>query len=333
MIKMKQRLEFIDCLRGFTMTLVVYGHLLTFSYGIQGDHFLGSFLLIFRMPLFFFVSGFFSYLVSDCRGYYQKFKNRLYGQFIPTIFTLALFELWTGNLKFSGYLSYAKDGYWFTFVMFMMFSLYAVVAGILDNYKVHRRFKLFIYLAIAIVTYGINKVYADSSNFLWNLFSMRHLTYYTCFFLFGVIAKMYYDGFESIIANEKVISLFVVVLVLLMYSPVKIPIALLGFLGIVIVYRIFWYYSDFFSSKTLIGRVMSYVGKNTLPIYFLHYFAFKYLNLSNMAHYLIENNMEMLGVVATFVLSILLVAMCLGVQKIIEVYRPIYVLMFGPKKG
>lgn len=57
----QERMQWVDAMRGFSMLIVVLGHVLI-SMGIGGySSFLGSVLLTFRMPLFFFVSGFFSY--------------------------------------------------------------------------------------------------------------------------------------------------------------------------------------------------------------------------------------------------------------------------------
>ena len=56
------RIKFFDTLRGFTMILVVLQHVSIFSFGINGyETVLNTALISFRMPLFFFVSGFFAY--------------------------------------------------------------------------------------------------------------------------------------------------------------------------------------------------------------------------------------------------------------------------------
>ena len=58
----KPRLEWLDALRGFTMILVVAYHVALIGFSEQ--HNLSSsmrFLVLFRMPLFFFVSGFLAY--------------------------------------------------------------------------------------------------------------------------------------------------------------------------------------------------------------------------------------------------------------------------------
>ena len=62
----KPRLEWLDALRGFTMILVVANHVSQMGFEQQWK--LSSslpFLLLFRMPLFFFVSGFLAYKATQ----------------------------------------------------------------------------------------------------------------------------------------------------------------------------------------------------------------------------------------------------------------------------
>ena len=61
----KPRLEWLDALRGFTMILVVAFHVnqTTFSLDFKTSSSM-PFLVLFRMPLFFFVSGFLAYKAS-----------------------------------------------------------------------------------------------------------------------------------------------------------------------------------------------------------------------------------------------------------------------------
>ena len=60
MEQQKKRLVYIDCLRGFSMIFVLYQHLLTFSLDVPPSWF-ADIVRSFRMPLFFFISGFVSY--------------------------------------------------------------------------------------------------------------------------------------------------------------------------------------------------------------------------------------------------------------------------------
>lgn len=55
------RIPYLDCMRGLTMSLVVYDHLLLFGYHIDGHNLMNGVFLLFRMPLFFWVSGYLAY--------------------------------------------------------------------------------------------------------------------------------------------------------------------------------------------------------------------------------------------------------------------------------
>ena len=62
---MKQRLEWLDALRGFTMLMVVTNHVYGFGFATNTKYSMFmSLCLLFRMPLFFFISGFLAYKAS-----------------------------------------------------------------------------------------------------------------------------------------------------------------------------------------------------------------------------------------------------------------------------
>ena len=58
----RPRMEWLDAMRGFTMILVVAYHVSIFSLGQNITQSTAlSFFVMFRMPIFFFVSGFLAY--------------------------------------------------------------------------------------------------------------------------------------------------------------------------------------------------------------------------------------------------------------------------------
>ena len=74
----KPRLDWLDALRGFTMILVVANHVAGLGFGEEWKHSSAiPFLILFRMPLFFFVSGFLAYKASQIwdlkKGWMNKF--------------------------------------------------------------------------------------------------------------------------------------------------------------------------------------------------------------------------------------------------------------------
>ena len=53
------RIGYIDEMRGFAMCLVVIGHVFLFSFNIEAQGFISSFLCgTLQLPLFFMISGF-----------------------------------------------------------------------------------------------------------------------------------------------------------------------------------------------------------------------------------------------------------------------------------
>lgn len=76
LLVVKERIGYIDAMRGFTMLLVVYSHILYFGYGpLFMEHrttFNDVFTIIY-MPLFFFISGFVLYRKIFVCSFVNKF--------------------------------------------------------------------------------------------------------------------------------------------------------------------------------------------------------------------------------------------------------------------
>ena len=89
----QKRIRYIDALRGFTMFLVVLGHVMITSLNISRDSIVCTFFLSFRMPIFFFISGYIAYNATNLwtpSFFIQKIKKKAFVQIIPAclIFTL-----------------------------------------------------------------------------------------------------------------------------------------------------------------------------------------------------------------------------------------------------
>ena len=130
----KPRLEWLDALRGFTMILVVANHVAGMGFGEEWKHSSAiPFLILFRMPLFFFVSGFLAYKASqvwDLKNFGALIWKKVKVQTIPTVafFFLAMAILnrhfWPA-VENAFHLS-TKGGYWFTIALLYMFIIYYV---------------------------------------------------------------------------------------------------------------------------------------------------------------------------------------------------------------
>ena len=128
------RLGWLDALRGFTMILVVTNHVALKSFGMQIRWSAAlQFFLLFRMPLFFFISGFLAYKASrvwNARTLGELTLKKLRVQIIPTAVFFLLFLAMIPTTPFADNLSEAlassmKAGYWFTLVLlYMLLTFY-----------------------------------------------------------------------------------------------------------------------------------------------------------------------------------------------------------------
>lgn len=128
----KQRLEWLDALRGFTMIMVVANHVCNFAFVLPNKASPSmQFFVLFRMPLFFFVSGYLAYRASQIWNLHtlgQQLLKKFHVQTIPTIVFFLLGAAILGD-NFSATImnwlsQVAKGGYWFTIVLLYMFIVY-----------------------------------------------------------------------------------------------------------------------------------------------------------------------------------------------------------------
>lgn len=135
-----KRLTYIDCLRGFSMIFVVYGHILHFGMATLTPSEISEFITTFRMPMFFFISGLVTYKAMfewNVTNLYKIEIKKIRGQLLPTIVVLSIFLIIKG-LDFSTALfSLNKQGYWFTFASFQIFTIFSLLC-VLCHYAFKR---------------------------------------------------------------------------------------------------------------------------------------------------------------------------------------------------
>jgi len=131
----KQRLEWLDALRGFTMLMVVTNHVYGFGFDTNTKYSMFmSLCLLFRMPLFFFISGFLAYKASfswNARDTTDLIAKKLRVQIVPTVVFMTAEIALTAKVFWdkmgTAWASSTKGGYWFTIVLLEMFLIYYLV--------------------------------------------------------------------------------------------------------------------------------------------------------------------------------------------------------------
>ena len=121
----KQRIAYIDAMRGFTMIIVVYAHVCYFC--MEGPLMgYNRMFYLFRLPCFFMISGWLFEPVSK-RPFKEVVRHKAMVQLLPTFIFLLLLA---PPPEFFHQLGTLKGGYWFTFVLFEFFILYLLIARI-----------------------------------------------------------------------------------------------------------------------------------------------------------------------------------------------------------
>lgn len=151
---MKQRIDYIDRMKGMAIFLVVMGHVYGMAFA-QSDDVAYRVISSFHMPLFMFLSG----LVA-CSGVVApywgigKLSKKLKGLLLPLVvfgmsFTMTFSkDFLTGLIGLIGFLeSPNKNGYWYLMTL-------AVFYVSLSIYRLNLKQKWFIDVALAIAIWG-----------------------------------------------------------------------------------------------------------------------------------------------------------------------------------
>jgi len=356
----KQRLEWLDAMRGFTMILVVAYHVMLIGMKFQiKDSTSMAFFLLFRMPLFFFISGFLAYK-PDINWTGGKLSMMIWKkikiQMIPTIvFLLVATCLLRKN--FSDGLTTAlrdpsKGGYWFTWALLWMFIIYYVFDFLQSKLirKGHGIPWLMIMLWIAgVAVYATLYMpawfsYAYSTkgygNHFLNHTSLIKIMEYFQFFIFGNLVRRYWQGVQRLFDSKwffPVLSLLAFIccaeflkLHNLRGQWANLPRTLAMYSMLLVVIIAFRHYQEHFTKQKPVGRALQYIGVRTLDIYLLHFLFLPNLPMVSQWCKTYKGNFVMETVVS-WLLALLVIAFCILASNILRISPFLKKYLFGRK--
>lgn len=291
--------------------------------------------LLFAIILFLerFLVLFFNYPPQSL----MKVKKRMLGLLFPTIVVGTLFVALMGDGDFIALLFHkSKGGYWFTFVAFEIYLIYAGVTWMLDKMRCNFVIKVCVYVALSVLalplSYWIGVSGFDKTN-VCGLFSIVSIVSYTPFFLLGVVTKIYNENFTKYIENQWIISAilicFIAIHIIAYMYQLQIKLIFTGTVGILMVYAIFYNFRHIFCNRTLIGKSLCYVGKRTLPIYLTHYFLLNGIAPTLILPAISEHLGWITGLIFYFLCALFVVGGCLIIEAIFRKAHPLYRLCFG----
>ncbi|MBQ9677945.1 MAG: acyltransferase family protein [Prevotella sp.] len=336
----KERIQYIDAMRGLTMFLVVYSHICVFCFKAYFIAF-NDVLFLLRMPCFFFISGWLFYKYGrtwDKTTVKEVISNKFMVQIVPTFIFLALHE----RLNFFHQLGAFKGGYWFTFALFFYFVIYILSTLALRRCKYQDEWMLLVTLVVSVAAYWYDINYHSLSHQIgWGSDVLGFLGFvtwrYYLFFFLGTVTKKYFDEFQRLtdrlIVMIPVIAIFVLIAILprdeaLLSAYTRF--AMSGICGMVMVFTFFRKFSSWFTKEHLLGRCLQYVGTRTLDIYLLHFF-FLPESLLSYNQMLLAYHSTWLEVLVVTVEALIVVLVCLVVSYILRLSPFLAHYLFGVK--
>jgi len=347
----KPRMEWLDAMRGFTMILVVAYHVAQITF-MQDEKISASlpFLVLFRMPLFFFVSGFLAYKskwVWTVTSFFSLIWKKIKIQVLPAFVFLCVLIILKRNTPFFETLLSAlrlptKSGYWFTWVLLQMFVIYYVVAVLAQKLKSHIPvWILWLFCLFAYLSLYLPKEFGKWYKTDFMMYSSFYETLkFMHFFVVGNLVHRYWPLvlklFQSkwlyplltIVAFFSCADIFKLHLFKLEWTNLPRTLAMYSLMFMVVMF--FHYYQDSFTKSTRIGRGLQYIGVRTLDIYLLHFILLPRLPM--VGAFLNNHHPNfLLDVVLAVTLALIVIAGCCLVSNILRVSPIFKEYLFGRK--
>lgn len=345
-----KRIEFIDAMRGLTMLLVVYSHIVTFGYGIQyaeNPYVFNRFLSQVRMPLFFFISGFIMYkpaVVWDVSKVWSFLRKKFMVQVVPTAVFLSVYawiflRSWDQPLWRSD-----KYGFWFTLTLFQYFLIYSVLRMVSHYLRLPAWLCGGLIGVVGLVLYvlAVPEVLIDLGMVTdWWRFVAPIRWCFFVYFLFGMCVKRYYGIFQRGLDNSYVMAAVLGVLfigsVYYFHGGKFVEVYLNEFYelliaatGVVVAFATFRKNSRLFSKQTVVGRTFQYIGTRTLDVYLLHYFFLPH-GLREFGLYFNRHHMPVLEFSCSLLFASTVVAATLVVSHLLRLSPLLGHYLFGVK--
>lgn len=331
---MKQRLDYIDHLKGFAIFLVVVGHVIQYNTSDFRQSPVFSAIYSFHMPLFFFLSGYIaakSKVIDDLSGFLNATKSKAVALLMPLFAwgIISVFVSSVGDVTFDDVINsitrqITSPSLWFLHTLFLIFLLkYAIDLAIsIGGYSGgFLGVAALVCLCVAVGTalsiifkYGwLLSFVMHFSFFMLGLFVSRHETlqrmyrnktlYMVSFFVFAGLMSSY-DFSDQASAAQKAIklgsSIFATVFFYGLFRRTHIPTAVKG--------------------------ILFKMGTASLAIYVTH------MTLIGSIGFWIPESLEtqpLLKYGGVTLIGLAWVLFCLGFAKAVEVFPVLNFLLYG----
>ena len=329
------------------MILVVFGHVMFENFAGE-DTAVTAIAGTFRMPLFFFISGFFAFRASEKwskavaeRVLKLKFQAQIIGMFLFSMLFQYVYNLPVGTFLKEGFTTY-----WFTIALFQMFIVYFCLAVAAKLIKCDRIVDVGMLLMVGLTLYmvGVYGYYRMQEIHIFRFLSWPRLCINFQFFAAGIFVRKYFVYFEKLIRKNRIrttaIISYVLLLVLMFDESFKnssqlaymaVHDELVKFAGLLVVFVFFYSNGRYFEGDSRPSKWLQFVGRRTLDIYYLHYFFIPSLPWLATSISDSNGNMAIVQLMVGLGLSVAIVCVCLFVSSVIRSSPTLATWLFGAK--
>lgn len=311
----RNRVPYIDAIKGFTIFFVVYMHVLTGIYGYVD--FIAEISISFLMPIFFFISGYFIYPIKSGTEAKRKFRARIVKQLLPAAicFLLYALELYGTDIPWGYALGEMKLGYWFPLVMVEYFMLAIPLLWLAKRYGLSDRAFLASMAILSVLAYALGLLSWKSDCAITGWLSLNHFGTLAVYFLCGIAAKKHNTTFLSIIGNRRLLIvasicwLCVVPFATWWLNPLR------SLLSILLIFMVFKPLNQYLEKRKAHGHLICDIGGDTLEIYYFHWF---FLTLIIKSGWAPQISFAPARTCFYFILTAVIVAACIAVKRILK---------------
>lgn len=291
----KNRIADFDILKGIAIYLVVMGHVIGMCIREIDSCIAFKIIEQVHMPIFFFISGWFTFKIADGKLASPKLGKRFKQLIIPFFVVSSLWILYFNHSGLKSPLSssipqmlttYWKDGYWFTLALFEIICLYWFITKI----KIKRNktvFTILLSVAIYLCLIYLEPIIANEAE-NYDPVGIGLLRTFFPIFIFGVICRQNEKAFRKIATNSIAFATSLIIGGLTWYyvsyywefpaMPQKAMLLnkpIMQFCLMTVIFGLIFKIRESSKNETkgnCIQKYFIYLGNESLGIYLLHYF-------------------------------------------------------------
>jgi fucose 4-O-acetylase-like acetyltransferase len=332
---MKERLLYIDRLKGFAIFLVVLGHLIQNN---SIDHYSNSLFNIiysFHMPFFFFLSGYVAFKttkIDSVNSYIGYIKNKAITLLVPMlIWPLVNQFFFTNSTDYSLnsiahilFTQIENPGLWFLKMLFQILIIYSLFyfMSVYVNKKMSFLLDVAFYLILTFSLVLFSYLLNDKSilTFLLNF----------SFFMIGVFISKF-DFIKVILEHQIITSILAISFALLVrhFDFTQTDLGIMKGLKVVIslsAIGLFYSIAKKIVLPIWLDRYVCLMGRKSLIIYVTHFSFFSILSKSML---LPADISFLLLLIIIMPLSIIMMSFCVGIGNLVALLPYVNLMLYG----